>query len=94
MRKKKMVRQRKALIKELGFFTLAKCALFISTYYWASGAARPKVYFWVFIVQIVQRNYHIKEKDAYKKKEKRVGNKKISVKKYKFTSSSTRGLAT
>jgi hypothetical protein len=56
--------------------------------------ARPKVYFWVFIVKIVQRNQRIKGKDAYKKKrEKRAGNKKISVKKHKFTSFSTRGLA-
>jgi hypothetical protein len=30
--------------------------------------ARPKVYFWVFTAQIVQRNQRIKEKDAYKKK--------------------------
>jgi hypothetical protein len=32
MRKKKMMRRRKALMKELGFSTLAKRALFISTY--------------------------------------------------------------
>jgi hypothetical protein len=32
VRKKKTMRWRKALIKELGFFTLAKRALFISTY--------------------------------------------------------------
>jgi hypothetical protein len=32
VRKKKMMRWRKALMKELGFFTLAKYALFISTY--------------------------------------------------------------
>jgi hypothetical protein len=32
MRKKKMMRRRKILMKELGFFSLAKCALFISTY--------------------------------------------------------------
>jgi hypothetical protein len=31
MRKKKMMRRRKILIKELGFFTLAKCALLTST---------------------------------------------------------------
>jgi hypothetical protein len=32
VRKKETMRQRKALMKELGFFTLAKRALFISTY--------------------------------------------------------------
>jgi hypothetical protein len=32
MRKKKMMRQKKALMKELGFSTLVKPALFISTY--------------------------------------------------------------
>jgi hypothetical protein len=31
MRKRKMMRQRKIVMKELGFFTLANCALFIST---------------------------------------------------------------
>jgi hypothetical protein len=30
MRKRKMMRRRKIIMKELGFFTLAKCALFIS----------------------------------------------------------------
>jgi hypothetical protein len=32
MTKKKMMRRRKALMKELGLFTVAKSALFISTY--------------------------------------------------------------
>jgi hypothetical protein len=32
VRKKKTMRRREALMKELGFFTLAKRALFISTY--------------------------------------------------------------
>jgi hypothetical protein len=31
MRKRKMMRRRKKLMKELGFFTLARRALFIST---------------------------------------------------------------
>jgi hypothetical protein len=46
-------------------------------------------------VQVVQKNQHIKEKDAYKKEEEeeRAGDKKISIKKHKFTSSLTRGLA-
>jgi hypothetical protein len=32
VRKKETMRRRKALMKELGFYTLAKSALFISTY--------------------------------------------------------------
>jgi hypothetical protein len=32
IRKRKMMRRRKKLMNELGFFTLAKCALFISTH--------------------------------------------------------------
>jgi hypothetical protein len=32
VRRKKTMQQRKALMKELGFFTLAKRTLFISTY--------------------------------------------------------------
>jgi hypothetical protein len=44
-------------------------------------------------VQIVQKNQRIKEKDAYKKKEERAGDKKVSIKKHKFTSSLTWGLA-
>jgi hypothetical protein len=45
-------------------------------------------------VQVVQKNQHIKEKDAYKKEEEeRAGDKKISIKKHKFTSSLTQGLA-
>jgi hypothetical protein len=46
-------------------------------------------------VQIVKRNYCINEKVRKKeeeREEKRIGNKSISVKKHKVTSSSTRGL--
>jgi hypothetical protein len=32
MRKRKMVQRRKKLMNELEFFTLTKCALFISTH--------------------------------------------------------------
>jgi hypothetical protein len=52
-------------------FTLAKRALFISTYQWASGEARPKIYFQAFKffkVQMVKKDQRIKEKDTYKKK--------------------------
>jgi hypothetical protein len=48
--------------------------------------ARPKIHLWVFKVQVVQKKRRIKEKDAYKKRE-RAGDKKISIKKHKFTSS-------
>jgi hypothetical protein len=41
IRKKKMMRRRKELMKELGFFTLAKPALFIST--WASGGKAQNI---------------------------------------------------
>jgi hypothetical protein len=43
-------------------------------------------------VQIIQKNQRIKEKDAYKKEEERAGDKKVPIKKHKFTSSLTRGL--
>jgi hypothetical protein len=33
--------------------------------------ARPKIHFWVFKVQVIQKNQRIKEKDAYKKREKK-----------------------
>jgi hypothetical protein len=43
-------------------------------------------------VQVVQKNQRIKEKDAYKKREEIAGDKKVSIKKHKFTSSLTQGL--
>jgi hypothetical protein len=46
-----------------------------------------------FTEQMVKRIYRIKEEMRKRKEEKRVGNKRVSVKKHKFTSSSTRGLA-
>jgi hypothetical protein len=69
VRKRKMMRWRKIVMKELGFFTLAKHALFISTPYWASAETRSKVHLWAFIFfpeQTIRKKQRIKSKDTCK----------------------------
>jgi hypothetical protein len=81
MRKKKMMRRRKTLMKEIGFLP------------WPSGPLErqgPKYTSWFLSADGTEESMYQRKRYVQKKRE---GDKKVSIKKHKFTSSSTRGLA-